>query len=61
MNALENGWIGFLNLHGSEIMICECNVYICKKCGRVQGDYHGSINCIGREYLILECDYCMEE
>ena len=38
--------------------ICECNVYICKKCGMTDGTYHGSWNCVGKEIYLLECEYC---
>lgn len=40
------------------IAMCECNVYICKKCGMIDGTYHGSPNCSGREYYVLECEFC---
>ena len=43
------------------MMICECNVYICLNCGKTQGTYHGSNNCIGKEYTMYGCQYCPED
>ena len=41
--------------------ICECNVYICLNCDTIDGVYHGSNNCIGREIKVDYCKYCGEE
>ena len=41
--------------------VCECNVYLCKNCGNIDGTYHGSTNCIGREYVVDYCDKCLYE
>ena len=41
--------------------VCECNVYHCLNCGKTQGHYHGSNNCIGKEYNISWCEYCAED
>ena len=42
----------------SDLPVCECNVYICRYCGHIDGDYHGSNNCIGKEYYVSDCWFC---
>jgi len=37
---------------------CECNVYLCTICGHVDGVYHGSNMCMGKEYYTRGCKRC---